>query len=243
MRVKLATWNCCGGFDDKLAHLLDLDVDVAVVCEGRTPTTWPTAPNGRRVTGIGHRVWAESWKELVVLAVEPWSIALHEEVASAPAWTAPVRVTGPVEFTLMGLWPVVFPATPSYVAQIERAVEWIERHSRSEPTVLIGDFNAPIASTQAQYDHVEAHLNALGLEDAYRSSRGLTRGERPVEGTYYQHRRLDRPFHIDHAFVPASWLSTLSVEVGDHATWVGSGRSDHSPLFVEVEDDAQSRPH
>jgi len=35
--VKLSTWNCCGKFDENLPHLLALDVDVAVVCEARTP--------------------------------------------------------------------------------------------------------------------------------------------------------------------------------------------------------------
>jgi endonuclease/exonuclease/phosphatase (EEP) superfamily protein YafD len=232
--VRLVTWNCCGKFDVNLHHLLDLDVDVAVVCEARAPASWPATRDGRTVTGLGRRVWTESWKELAVVATEPWTLAPHEHAESAPAWTLPVRVSGPKSFTLVALWPVVYSGTPSYVAQIDRAVDWIEQFSAGGTTVLAGDFNAPIASSQAQYDRVERRLNALGLVDAYRVSRDLALGERPIEATYYQHRQSDRPFHLDHLFLPAEWADGAKVEVGDFDAWVASGHSDHVPVVVDL---------
>lgn len=238
--MRLATWNCCGKFDTNLPHLLDLGIDVAVVCEARTPAIWPATADGRRVAGLGRRVWADSWKELAVVACEPWSVSLHESADSAPVWTLPVRVSGPAPFTLVGLWPVVFPGTPSYVAQIDRAVDWIDQTCAGEPVVLAGDFNAPIASTQAQYDRVARRLETLGLVDAYRVSRGLEAGELPAEATYYQHRRRELPFHIDHVVLPTAWADDAKVEVGDFDTWIASGRSDHAPLIVELPDAARN---
>jgi hypothetical protein len=234
--VKLATWNCCGQFDTNLPHLLDLGVDVAILCEARAPASWPATPDGRVVTGLSRRVWAESWKELAVVACDPWSVSLHEAAESAPAWTLPVRVSGPTPFTLVALWPVVFPGTPGYVGQIDRAVDWIEQNSGEAPVVLAGDFNAPIASSQAQYDQVARRLDGLGLLDAYRVSRGLEEGEPPTEATYYHHRRREQPFHIDHLMLPATWTDAAKVEVGDFDTWVARGRSDHVPLIAEVPD-------
>jgi exodeoxyribonuclease-3 len=239
--VKLATWNCCGQFDTNLPHLLDLGVDVAVLCEARAPASWPATPDGRVVTGLSRRVWAESWKELAVVACDPWSVSLHEAAESAPAWTLPVRVSGPTPFTLVALWPVRFDGAPGYVAQIDGAVDWIEQNSADEPVVLAGDFNAPIASSQAQYDTVARRLEALGLLDAYRVSRGLDTGEPPTEATYYHLRRREQPFHIDHLMLPATWTDAAKVEVGDFDTWIASGRSDHVPLIAEVPDSRVSR--
>lgn len=234
--MKLATWNCCGKFSSNLMYLLDEGVDAAVVCEASALPQWPVLPDGRVLTGLSRRVWAESWKELAVVACEPWSVTLHEFADTAPAWTLPVRVDGPTPFTLVALWPVVFPGTPSYVGQIDRAVDWIEQSSQGEPIVLAGDFNAPITSSQRQYDKVERRLADLGLVDAYCASRGLVAGEQPTEATYHQHRRRELPFHIDHFMLPTSWTDGAKVEVGDFDTWIASGRSDHVPLIVELPD-------
>ena len=232
--MKLATWNCCGRFDTNLPHLFDLGIDVAVVCEASACSGPPTTPAGRTITLLSRRVWAESWKELAVIAGEPWTVSRHEEAGSAPDWTLPVRVSGPTAFTLVALWPVVFPGTPGYVGQIDRAVDWIEQYAATDTVVLAGDFNAPIASTQAQYDKVARRLADLGLVDAYRASRGLEAGESPIEATYYHHRRREQSFHIDHLVLPAAWAAAAKVEVGDFDTWIASGRSDHVPVSVEI---------
>jgi endonuclease/exonuclease/phosphatase (EEP) superfamily protein YafD len=232
--VKLATWNCCGKFDTNLQHLLDLGVDVAVLCEAGTPSPWLATSDGRAVMGLGRRVWVESPKELAVIACEPWTASLHEATESAPDWTLPVRVSGPAQFTLVALWTVVYSGTPGYEAQIDRAIDWIEQSSTDEPVVLAGDFNSPISTSQRRYDKVARRLEDLGLLDVYRVSRGLEADEPPVEATYYHHRRLEQPFHIDHLWLPAKWTDDAKVEVGDFDTWIASGRSDHAPVVADL---------
>jgi endonuclease/exonuclease/phosphatase (EEP) superfamily protein YafD len=233
--VKLATWNCCGKFDTNLLHLLGLDVDVAVLCEAKAPSPWPITSEGRLVTGLSQRVWAESPKELGVVACEPWTLTLHEAAETAPAWMLPVRVSGPTSFTLVGLWTVVHAGTPSYEAQVDRAVDWIET-SAAGPVVLAGDFNSPISTSQSRYDHVARRLEDLSLLDVFRVSRGLEADEPPVEATYYHHRKRERPFHIDHIWMPAEWADGAKVDVGDFDTWIASGRSDHVPVVAELRD-------
>ena len=185
------------------------------------------------MTGASRRVWAESSKELAVVACEPWSVSIHEAAETAPAWTLPVRVSGPTPFVVVGLWPVVFPGTLSYVAQIESAIDWIAAFA-DEPVVLAGDFNAPIASSQRQYDRADARLRDLGLVDVYRVSRDLEPGEAPTEATYYQHRKPERPFHIDHVMVPREWAADAKVDIGDFDTWIATGRSDHVPVIADL---------
>jgi hypothetical protein len=232
--VKLASWNCCGKFDTNVEYLFDLGVDIAVVSEAKVLSPWPTTPDGRTVTGLGHRVWSESPRELVVLACDPWSVTAHEAAETAPAWMAPVRVSGPTPFVLVGLWTVEFRGVPSYVRQIDQAIDWIEQSAAGEPVVLAGDFNAPISSSQAGYDKVAYRLERLGLVDAYRFSRGLAPGDPTPDATYFHHRRLEQPFHIDHVMLPARWVDDVNVELGDFDTWVDSGRSDHVPVVVDI---------
>jgi exodeoxyribonuclease-3 len=233
--VRIATWNCCGQYDENLRHLLDEDTDLAVVCEAAARSGWPIH-QGREVTGWSQRVWSESYRELAVVGRSPYSVVRHPQAGSAPAWLLPTTVDGPVPFTLIGVWTVVYGGSLGYVRQLERAADWLEKARLSEPVVLAGDFNAPISTSQAQYDAVARRLRDLGLVDAYRASRGLGDDENWTEATYYQYRRQDRPFHIDHLFVPAEWADRVKVEVGDFDTWVGSGRSDHVPLIADFGD-------
>jgi len=233
--VRIATWNCCGKYEENLGHLLDEDVDLAVVCEAAARSGSPVH-GGRDVTGWSQRVWSESYRELAVVARDPYSAVRHPRSGSAPTWMLPMSVSGPVPFTLIGVWTVVYGGALSYVRLLELVTDWLERGRLTEPVVIAGDFNAPITSSQAQYDRVERRLRDLGLVDAYRTTRGLGDGEAVTEPTYYQYRRQEKPFHIDHVFVPVEWANRVKVEVGDYDTWVGSGRSDHVPVIVELDE-------
>ncbi|MCZ2817869.1 endonuclease/exonuclease/phosphatase family protein [Modestobacter sp. VKM Ac-2984] len=177
-------------------------------------------PRGDRAQ---RRVWEESWKELAVIACAPWFVVAHDRIDSAAAWTLPVRVEGPSPFTLVGLWSVTVAGYPTYVRQLDQAADWIERCTDG-PVVLAGDFNAPISSSQGHYDTVASRLEALGLVDAYSTSRDLARDQAPEEPTYYHRWRRENPFHIDHVVGPRAWMTDASVRVGDFDTWVGSGR-------------------
>ncbi len=232
--VKLATWNCLGKLDTKPPHLLDVGVDVAVLCEAKSPASWPTTPDGRGVTALSRPVQGGGWKELVVVACEPWAVTLHEAADAAPHWTLPVRVSGPTSFTLVALHTARFPGSRSYEEEIDRAVDWTEAASDEGPVVLAGDFNSPIEISQKQYDVVARRLEDRGLVDVYRAARGLGQGEPPIEATYYHHRRRELGFHIDHIWLPAPWADGAKVDVGDFDTWIASGQSDHVPVIAHL---------
>jgi endonuclease/exonuclease/phosphatase family metal-dependent hydrolase len=102
--------------------------------------------------------------------------------------------------------------------------------------VLAGDFNSPISTSQSRYDQVARRLEDLSPLDVFRVSRGLEADEPPVEATYYHHRKRERPFHIDHIWLPAEWTDGAKVDVGDFDTWIASGRSDHVPVIAELRD-------
>jgi endonuclease/exonuclease/phosphatase family metal-dependent hydrolase len=155
----------------------------------------------------------------------------HPAADTAPPWALPVQVVGPVEFLAVGLWPVQLSGRPGDVGQIARTLDWLDQHHDNQPVVLAGDFNAPISTTLVAYQRLQSRFAALGLTDAFQHARP---GQRDASPTLYMHRRQHEPFHIDHILIPQGWTRGLSVTVGDYDTWVGSGRSDHTPLTADL---------
>ncbi len=234
--MRLATWNCRGKSATNIAHLLDLDVDVAVVCEAQAPV-WTTAPNGRVLSGQNRRVQPGYWHEVVVLACSPWSVTLHEAAESAPAWTLPVRVDGPTPFILVGIHTFQATGIPNYEKQIDLVVDWMAEVGDPGPSVVAGDFNSPIETSQKRYDAVAGRLQQRGLLDVYRASRVQAPAHLTEEPTYYRCQQGSvQGFHIDHVWVPAEWAEGAEVRIGDFDTWVASGRSDHVPVVADVRD-------
>lgn len=243
--VRIVTWNCCEGFASKYPLLRDLDFDVAVVAE--CGPFDPGLDQDRSLTHLIRLPVAGARKHLGVLAQAPWTVqALELEAAADMPWLLPVRVNGPVDFTLLAVWTQTQPSP--YTAQTRRVAEEI-LPLVSGPVVLAGDLNAPGhdgSPTLARHLEVTDLLEAHGLVSAYAAARGLTprtahqdtsTGAASValaEPTYYHHRRRDRPWHIDHVFVPREWHRDLTVQMGTYEEWVATRRSDHVPVLVDV---------
>jgi exodeoxyribonuclease-3 len=70
------------------------------------------------------------------------------------------------------------------------------------------------------------------LTNANHTDHGLAHGAER-HPTWCNHKRADRPFHLDYCFIPQAWTPHLrGVTVGRHAEWMAW--SDHCPLVVEV---------
>ena len=236
--MRVVAWNCSQKFATNLVHLLELDFDVAVVAESAPLEVMVT--DGREVTGLYHAPVPPSPKCIGVLARAPWRVSAYPGLFPQLPWLLPAVVTGPVDFTVLAVWPVAYPGAPSYPGQLARVLDEAFPGDGS-PVVLAGDLNAPIASTLAAHLRNVQRLDELGLHSGFLASRGLTAEEAHGGGvgasapvaTYYQHRRRELGFHIDHIFVPKQW-PIEEFEVAGYDAWVGTGRSDHVPLVADI---------
>jgi endonuclease/exonuclease/phosphatase family metal-dependent hydrolase len=60
---------------------------------------------------------------------------------------------------------------------------------------------------------------------------------RETRPTYYFQWKLQRPYHIDYCFIPATWAKHVRrVEIGEYEEW--KKHSDHRPLLIEVTENA-----
>jgi endonuclease/exonuclease/phosphatase family metal-dependent hydrolase len=110
---------------------------------------------------------------------------------------------------------------------------------QAQPTVLLGDFNSNTIwdaehPSDRSHSALVRYLEGLGLVSAYHSRYEEVQG-RESRPTFFLYRHLQRPYHIDYCFLPATWLHRVSdVTVGGHAAW--SAKSDHMPLTVDIGD-------
>lgn len=227
--MRLVSWNCYQKFDRNYGLLHALDFDVAVVAE--CGPFEPGLDQVRELTSLMKAPLPNGSKYLGVFAQSPWQIEpLELDVGSLP-WLLPARVTGPIEFTLLAVWPV--DSFGSYTSQTAKVIADVLPHLAGQ-VILAGDLNAPISTSVTQHQRNVSALVEAGLISAFSHTRGASDDAITAEPTYYQHRREDLAFHIDHVFIPTAWASRVTMTVGDFSTWVGAGHSDHVPLIVDL---------
>ena len=216
--MRVATWNCEGGLDRKWTTFDSLNADLAIVqeCGPGTPQLaqehgWQALWTGINAKGIG------------LFARPGWTL---EELPSDTPWSLTARVSGAVEFTLVGFWALT-PALvrQSYTRQATMAAESLE--ATQGPVVFGGDFNA-----WADPAHLRL-MNTMVSQSrpsAYHRARQCARNEEP-EPTFFHQRKASLPFHVDLLFTPVEW-DLSSVTVGRHEDYTATGISDHMPVVA-----------
>lgn len=223
--MRIVAWNCCRGpLQKKLAALAAIAPDIAVIAESPAPveespqTLW--LPSGVSKFGIQVRAWGEYTLQRL-------------PAADLPNCVVPVRVMGPVPFTLLAVW--TWPA-PSYIKAFMNAVSAYSSLLSAGPVVVAGDFNGnPVfdkPGTRLKWAAAFDSLHQADLVSAYHQANAIEFGKE-AHATHHFQRKAARPFHIDFCFVPRRWTdSGLNARVISDADWPSI--SDHFPLLVDV---------
>jgi hypothetical protein len=229
-RLRIVTWNCGMALDRKAPSLLALNPDIAIIQECSTKSLDALSSHGFSGLWFG----TNPNKGLAVFCGKGLTLQAVDELFGK--WVVPVRVHGSVDFNLLAIWacPVGTKRADNYIGQVFRCLEEQSGWFRSAPVVVAGDFNS-----NSQWDddrpgrnHTELVrlFEGHGLISAYHTHYGEMQGAE-TRPTHYFLRHLDRPFHIDHVFVPKSWQLKL-VDVRSFQEW--RHLSDHVPMVVDV---------
>ena len=248
--MKIVTWNCNGALRRKLLAVDELNADVLVVqeCEDLARSTedyrrWAggylwigESPN--RGIGIfpknGHSVRALDWHGV-------FRLAGLESQSEAIQWASPdLRLFLPFsiddQLTGLAVWTKGGRGEPfGYMGQFWKYLQIHRDKLAADKTVILGDFNSNTCWDQPgrwwNHSDVVAELASLSLRSLYHHQFSESQG-REKTPTFFMHRRMDRPFHIDYVFVSNDLLEQSVLEVGAHEAWVGW--SDHVPLSVHL---------
>jgi exonuclease III len=223
--VRIVSWNCNGGFRRKYQKLLQYKADLYVIQECENPADFNDAGykkfaanslwvSENKNKGLG--IFASS--QATVLEKNLWDTYMLYYFISC-------RVNK--SFDLLAVW-----ACKPYIATI---YEYLSRNhdKMNENCIVIGDFNSNKMWDDehgfACHTVVEKRFNKLGLYSCDTlKDKTLVDEKTP---TFYLHKHLDRPYHIDYCFLKPERLKQY--DIGKEETWLEM--SDHMPLVVDVD--------
>jgi len=243
--MRLVAWNCNMALHRKLAALMALKPDVAVLSECASPA--------RLLERLGpgtldcEPIWvgANRDKGLAVLGFNGYRARLADDVyRKSLRFIAPVRIEGPLRFNLLAVWAQNFSDGIRRKRQPGPLRLALTRDYRAflgaGPAIVAGDFNNNIFWDRPGYlinhSHTVALLENYGLVSAYHHARGEAQGAESEPTLYWRDRLKDGPtYHIDYVFVPRTWAAGIrEMSVGTFDDWCGARLSDHVPLVVDV---------
>lgn len=232
--LRILTWNCQGAFRKKYPRVAELAPDVAVIqeCEHPDRISWKQGNPPRAMLWFGESptrgLGVLSWGELELRTAEVYDRSIRHCV--------PVEVCAPYAFHIVAVWAKGHTDSRlSYSGQVYQGIAAYRNFILETDTVFLGDFNSNLNSTPSTRigNHVTLNnaLRDLGMISAYHYAFQEPQG-RERQATYYQGRRLERPYHIDYLYIPTRWMRRLRrVEVGAPRPWLE--HSDHCPLWVD----------
>ncbi len=150
----------------------------------------------------------------------------------------PISVTGGAfNFNLFAVWAFnPDDRDGKYITQVWKAISYYDDLMRSEPTVIIGDFNSNVIwdykkHKSGNHSLVVKALEEKGIYSMYHLHHKLMQGKE-LHPTFYLYRHKNKPYHIDYCFVSESVAKDLiGVEVGDYDYWIKY--SDHVPMTID----------
>lgn len=146
----------------------------------------------------------------------------------------------PLVVDVMWIHPTPGQQRAGYVAKMKSILEARAPDTQRVPHLTLGDFNSsdalgPAYNPTADLSHAGnvRRLEMRGQISAYQYLTGEKSGQ---EGpaTHWHMWRRDRPFFIDHVFVPRAWADSLrACQVLQDERW--SSVSDHFPVVVDID--------
>lgn len=138
-------------------------------------------------------------------------------------------------FTLLAVWTHQN-NSPNF-GYIGQFWKYLQLHKRKLQHIIIaGDFNSN--SRWDEWDRwwnhsdVVKELLDIGIESLYHSYYKEAQGKE-TQPTFYKHRNLQKPYHIDYCFASAAFVQQLkNVTIEPYDKWMHL--SDHSPLIITL---------
>ncbi len=231
--MKIISWNCNGALRKKLEPLSSLDADLYIIQECEDPA---------KTNDKNYQSWANNYlwyghnknKGVGVFAKKDLTLKPLELDAGNLEYFLPFRVNN--LFTMLAVWTrEANSPTFKYIGQMWKYLQLYKNHFQGENSIIIGDFNSNVCwdAWDRWWNHsdVVKELEEIGIVSLYHLHKNETQGTE-TEPTFYMHRKIDKPYHIDYAFISKGLASSSSLDIGSHEIWLE--HSDHMPFLVNL---------
>ncbi|MFN9075790.1 MAG: endonuclease/exonuclease/phosphatase family protein [Hyphomonadaceae bacterium] len=231
--MRILSWNCNGGFRNKLHLVADFNADVLVIQECEDPINGPPI----YYEWADQYVWAgrNKAKGLGIFAKNGLTLLPLEWEDAGTALFLPVEVS--VGMQIVGVWTQASASSrDSYIGQFWHYFQ-LNRSQFGMKTLICGDFNSNSRWDKPRrlWNHTRcvSELESLGYKSLYHQLTGESQGAE-TQPTFYLHRNLGKDYHIDYAFAHSSLITgeAINLTIGNPDTWLR--HSDHMPLIFEL---------
>jgi len=224
--MRIISWNCNMAFLRKSRSILELSPTICIVQEiSKRDTLAINAP-------FNHWIGSSPHKGLAVIGFDDAVCTLGDPCPSERPWAIPFTAD---DFHILAVWASVHTGNMRYVRVLHQIIDRYAAFLRVKPSIVIGDFNSNTMWDGKRRSDGHAgivdKLQLIGLRSLYHHQTGEPQGEES-QPTFYLYRQPERPYHLDHAFVPETVLDRTRLTIGDPDIWLQL--SDHVPLIVDI---------
>lgn len=230
--MRIVSWNCNGALRKKLAALDKLNFDICIIQECENPAI---------VKDACYRDWANNYlwegnnknKGLGIFAKPEITLDPVFLEAGTLELFLPCKINQ--DMLLLAVWTKQANSpTFGYVGQLWKYVQQHKLQLAKTGALVIGDLNSnsrwDIWDRWWNHSDVVRELTEIGIKSLYHFQYEEQCG-RETKPTFYMHRKLERPYHIDYAFLPEKLLGLAKMEIGSPENWLE--HSDHMPIIVD----------
>ena len=230
--MKIVSWNCNGGLRNKLQQLLSLKADVYIIQECEDPAnskdlSYKSWANGSLWVGGNKNKGLGVFSSGAHLAMLDWD---SNGLESFVPFTIDSKITVLAVWTRHANSP-----TFRYIGQLWKYLQVHKKNIKKGNMIICGDFNSnacwDVWDRWWNHSDVVRKLSSIGLESVYHHCNGEHQGKES-QPTFFMHRKLDRPYHIDYAFASADLFQSSAISVGRAEEWLKF--SDHMPVVLDV---------
>jgi len=235
--VRVISWNCQGGYRNKIDKILELNPDIVIIQECESLDSLRSFCKEKIPL---KSFWFGGFyphKGLGVFFYKDYQILSMENDISIE-FIVPMKIMNNFEFYLFAIWamaPMGKDKGKSYTYQIEKTITKHEGILRNNLSILIGDYNTPNIEKPVEKTGfmVVEEFKKLEVFSAYHEYFKKGYGEHN-HYTFYQHKKTEFKHMLDYCFASRSIVEKISkVEIGKYEDWIEY--SDHCPLIVEID--------
>jgi exonuclease III len=231
--MKIVTWNCNGAFRKKYHLLKTFSADILVIQECEDPAK----------AGGEYENWAQNYfwagqnknKGIGIFAQTELDLKRLDWDDGKLQQFLPCQINN--QFNLIAVWTKQA-NSPNfrYIGQFWKYLQLIKNELIDTPSVICGDFNSN--SCWDEWDRwwnhsdVVRELAEINIHSLFHNFMKETQGKESSP-TFYMHRKISKPYHIDYAFASGRFLAKSNeIEIGKHEDWLA--HSDHMPLIFTI---------